>query len=457
MTSTFIIAAAACGLLAYAAGAAAEQPERGTDDVGVDFYQQNDFYTTDLNSPESTTGFYQRQVNWMLENKYPPASIIMSSVGRGMTLADTAYFMSKAQPEQAENIYKLAVDIMPVLPGWACSAASGMPNRYDQAIDPAELPAPTLENISNLYFEQGKRYMEYPEWEQNQGNAEISLEELLGFKEKEMEASGEDSWWYRPDQRVKTDVVMVSLYPTGKRVVIDARLEELHALRDSGAETVPVMFLYTEESQIPMSDFNRNPEGRDGDTATAGSNTAAASQGQGGNSYIDYNDDEISATEVISRFGATGQRVSPTRDWHKGDHHLQVEVAELQNLFDIPKKEDVPAADWQRWEQQLAAGLEKPLLVSLYEGSGDDRWLDEKGLVAVAADKKVERLPVVFFYHSDQRQVCGLPAACTNQVEEAIIAGSGRTDLSFGPPRAPVQPRPNVLPPTVGNPPVSPS
>ena len=440
------LAAISCALLACAATCAAAQTEPGTDNLGVDFYEQNDFYSNALNRPQSTSEFYERQVNWMLENKYPPASIIMSSVGRGMTLADTAYFMSRAQPEKAQEIYELAVDIMPVLPGWACSAASGIPNRYDEGIDPAQLGAPTLQEISRLYFEEGRRFMDYPKWQQNQGNANISLDELIRFKESEIASSGEDSWWYRPDARVKTDVVMVSLYPTGERVVIDARLEQLRKMKAAGKSTVPVMLLYTERSQIPMSDFNREP-------AQLGDRVSATQGKPAANPYINYDDDEISASEVIARFGSTGQRVSPTRDWHKGDHHLQVQVEELKTLFDIPGKEEIPAADWQRWQQQLAQGMETPLRVSLYGGGDEDRWLDEKGLVAVAAEQGMERLPVVFFFHSNERQACGLPAACADQVREAVEKGSGRAGL-FGDQAAP-RTGPSTLPFAVPNPPLA--
>ena len=251
--------ALATTLLAYSLAAAAQTTatvEAGTDDIGVDFYEQNDFYTTTLNSPESTAGFYERQVNWMLQNGYPLASVFMSSVGRGMTLADTAYFMSKANPEQAEAIFALAMDIMPNVPGWACSVDSAMGNRYDSAINADELPpAPTLETFASLYFDQNKRFMEYSNWQQNKGQASIRVDELLRYKQQEIELAGRDSWWYRPDDRVSTDVIMATLYPTNRRVVIDARLEELQQLQRSGTEQVQVMLLYAESGQIPMSDL----------------------------------------------------------------------------------------------------------------------------------------------------------------------------------------------------------
>lgn len=441
MNAKLRMAAITCSLLAQAATVAVAEPAQGTDDLGVDFYLQNDQYTGALNEPESVTAFYQRQVSWMLANDYPPASIILSSVGRGMTLADTAYFMSRAQPEEAENIYQLALQIMPTLPGWACSAAGGMPHRYDRGIDAAQLSAPTLQEVARLYFEEGKRFMGYPKWEQNQGNVDVTLEELIRFKEREISISGEDSWWYRPDQRVKTDVLMVSLYPGGERVVIDARLEQLREMKKRGAVTAPVMLLYADASQVPMSDFNRGPE----DPGSQGGKA-------GGNPYINYRDQEISASEVITRFGASGQQASPTRDWHKGDHHLQVQVAELKTLFDIPAREDIPAADWQRWEQQLAQSPDKPLLISLYGGGSDDRWLDQRGLVAVAAEKGVERLPVVFFYHASQRQACGLPATCVDQLREAVESGSGR-DVLFDQ-RSLSRPGPQADPFIPFNPPV---
>ncbi|MCB1687071.1 MAG: hypothetical protein KDI33_01215 [Halioglobus sp.] len=411
--------------------------ETGTDDIGVDFYQQNDFYAATLNSPESTAGFYERQINWMLQNDYPPASIIMSSVGRGMTLADTAYFMSKANPEQAEAIFALAVDIMPTLPGWACSADSGMANRYDSPINAGELPAnPTLATFTSLYFDQHKRFMDYPNWQQNEGQATINVDELLDFKQKEIDLAGRDSWWYRPDDRVHTDVIMATLYPTGRRVVIDARLEELQKLRQSGTAQVPVMLLYAETGQVPLSDL-QNVADRE-----VQSNQAP------------YDDFGISASDVIARFTTTGERASPTRDWHKGDHHLQVRVAELQELFEVPKKEDVSAADWQRWEQELdKAQALTPLRMSLYQSAGEDRWLSEPGLVAVAAERQMEALPVVFFYHTNQRQACGVPADCIDHVKEAVQQGSQRADFSpIAPPPRPSGPA--VYPPL---PPVSPN
>lgn len=428
--------------------------EAGTSDIGVDFYEQNDFFATALNSPESTAGFYERQINWMLLNGYPPASIIMSSVGRGMTLADTAYFMSRANPEQAEAIFALAMEIMPNLPGWACSADSGISNRYDTAIKAAELPPnPTLETFTSLYFDQHKRFMEYPNWQQNEGQASINVDELLNFKQKEIELAGRDSWWYRPDDRVSTDVIMATLYPSSRRVVIDARLEELQKLQQSGTAQVQVMLLYAESGQIPLSDLRgenrtKTPE------ASKQYKAASASESRPEPREKPYDDYGISVSDVIDHFTISGERASPTRDWHKGDHHLQVSVKELQGLFDIPKKEDVGAADWQRWEQELDQPQElTPLRMSLSQGSGEDRWLNEPGLVAVAAERQMENLPMVFFYHVNQRQSCGVPADCIGHVEQAIQKGSERADF------APVAPPPQTNGPTVYPPlpPVSPN
>jgi hypothetical protein len=105
---------------------------------------------------------------------------------------------------------------------------------------------------------------------------------------------------------------------------------------------------------------------------------------------------------------------------------MRVQVEELQDLFDIPSKEDSSEADWQRWEQELDKMEDMtPMRMSLYEGAGDDRWLDQKGLVAVAAERNIQSLPLVFFYHANQRQPCGLPAACADQVREAITRGAG--------------------------------
>ena len=94
-----------------------------------------------------------------------------------------------------------------------------------------------------------------------------------------------------------------------------------------------------------------------------------------------------------------------------------------------------------------------PLRMSLYQSAGEDRWLSEPGLVAVAAERQVEALPVVFFYHTNQRQACGVPADCIDHVKEAVQQGSQRADFSpIAPPPRPSGPA--VYPPL---PPVSPN
>jgi hypothetical protein len=128
-----------------------------------------------------------------------------------------------------------------------------------------------------------------------------------------------------------------------------------------------------------------------------------------------------------------------------------VKTEELQSLFEIPEKDEISEYDWQRWEQELEQGLNEPLLVSLYEGSGDDRWLDQKGLVAVAAEKEIEQLPVVMFYHTSGRQSCGVPASCTDQLKEAIEKATGEKLFADG--EQSIVPRP-VTPMPPGPPPV---
>ncbi len=426
-------AALALTLGALGSGAMAQGSGAGIDELGVDFYLQSDHHNTAFNKPRSNAQFYERQISWMLDNHYAPASILMSSVGRGMTLADTAYFMAKAQPEQASQIYSLATDIMPALPGWACSGAGSVDNRYSRPLRSRELPPETtLEHIAALYFNEGRRFLEYPQWRDNEGHVDVSVDELIGFKRQEIDETGDDSWWYMPDDEVKTNVVVASLYPQDRRVVIDSRLEDLEALKEEGADKVPVMLLYANARQVPISDFVKD--------ADSGGDSASDKESDR-ESDKDGDKHNVAVRDVLARFGTTGEQALPTRDWHRGDHHLQVEVKELQGLYDIPERDEIAPEDWQRWEQQLKSGLEQPLLITAYNGAQVESWLNEKGLVAVAAEMELERLPVVFFYHANERQACGLPAECVTHLQEAIERGSGIQRKVFVGPNRVVSPR----------------
>ena len=419
----------------------------------TDYFLQNDRMPLEEATPEGLSNYYQEYVEWLLEQGYSPASIIISSVGRGMTLADAVYLMSRVQPESAKDYFNTAESLLPNLPGWVCSNSNSLGHRYDKPLDRPQLTSgSTLEEVADLYFEENERFIKVPDWQNGVGHASARVDELIKFKQIEIDRVSSDddhpvdSWWFLEQFDIPSNVVVVGLYPDDKRLVIDARLDELEALKQQGTASLPVMFMYNDVKHIPMSDVERVPdESYGGSTMKGGEH----------DDYVDLDDGEISASEVINRFEADEQMVPPTREWRRGDHHLMVRTEELLELFTVPEKDEIDPKIWQQSVARLNQMPVEPIHISLFRDAKGERWLDDSSVVAVAKEQDRDRVPVVFFYHGMDRQPCGMPSACISDIRAAAIAGSNCPECIGRPPKPPTNVPPVIVPP--GDGPISPN
>jgi hypothetical protein len=417
----------------------------------TDYLLQNELAAT---WSEGLADSNQKHIDRLLEEGYSPAPIIMSAVARGHTVADTVFMMSRSQPESSKRFFDTAESLLPSLPGWACSNANAIEHQYDTPLDPEKLgDSKSLGQVADLYFDENERLVNAPNWQNGLGHANIDLDELMNYKQAELEqADGTnsktvESWWYLDSGKVSSNVVTVGLYPEQRRVVIHTRLRDLEALQRSGVTQVPVILRYNDNHHIPMSDIEVVPGQLYGGSEMKGYDI----------DYINYNDGEITASEVINRFETDGKRIPPVRNWRSGDHHLMVRTAELEELFDIPKKQDIDPVVWQKAVNRLRQQTQRPLQLSLLAGSGGERFIGNPVLVAVAKETSMRRLPVTFFYQGTERRASGMPSACLPDIKAAAKAGSKRPIIVEPTGKQPATPGngpPIILPPIT---PISPS
>jgi hypothetical protein len=393
----------------------------------TDYFLQNDIADT---WSEGLADSNQKHIDLLLEEGYSPAPIIMSAVAHGQTVTDTVFMMARSQPANAERFADTAESLLPNLPGWACSDANAMEHRYDSPLDPGDLgDSKSLAQVADLYFDKKKRIVNAPSWQNGLGHANIDLDELMNYKQAELEQAADknsktvESWWYLDSGKASSNLVTVGLYPEQRRVVIHNRLRDLQALQQSGVTQVPVLLMYNENHHIPMSDIEGVAGELYGGSEMKGNDIA----------YIDYNDGEITASEVINRFEKDGKRIAPARNWRSGDHHLMVRTAELEELFDIPKKQDIDPVVWQKAVNRLNQQSQNPLQLSLLADSGVKRFISNPVLVAVAKEASMKRLPVTFVYQGTERRASGMQSSCLADIKTAANAGSMPPDLFNNP------------------------
>jgi len=320
---------------------------------------------------------------------YPPATIMMHAVSTGMSLNDILYVAVKSHPSRAREFYDTAASLLPALPGWVTQAEVD-PDRYTREVNPAELgDDPSVRQVAALFFQERRRVVPFPAWEQGQVHMQASVEELMDLVT--------DKQWYVAGQGdgsgrgVSERPVFVSLYRHNEQIVVDSGVRRIRQARQQGIERLPVVLVYNNRLQRAIDDF----------------------------------EEDVTLESLAEVFYDDAIELTAVPEWQAGDHHKSATVAELRQVVDIPAREDVDPERWLAVEQELRANgmaLPGPLLMTLVRSGQGRAWVDEPIKIAVAEELGIDSLPVVLFYHKIDRTPCGQPSSGKDLLCEAATA-----------------------------------
>lgn len=327
---------------------------------------------------------------------YPPATVMMHAVSTGMSINDILYIAVKSHPDRARELYDTAESLLPALPGWVCQADDAR-GRYTRELDLSELGEdPGVRRVAELYVNEDRRVVPFPDWTEGRVHMEASVEELAGLVS--------DQQWYIPGDDDGTPrtapnrPVFVSLYKHSGEIVVDSGVERIRRAQEQGRDRLPVVLVYNSALQRPVSGFAP----------------------------------DITLRELANEFYDAGIELTAVPEWQVGDHHKPVTVAELLEVVDIPARDDIPAERWAAVEQEIRANgmmLDGPLLLTLVRSGRGRAWVDDPVAVAVASDLGIEELPVVLFYHRLDRRACGQPSSCEELLCEAATAAGASGEI----------------------------
>lgn len=327
---------------------------------------------------------------------YPPATVMMHAISTGMSINDILYIAVKADPGRSREFYDTAESLLPSLPGWVCQADSER-NRYTTEVNLSELgDNPSIRRIADLFIDENRRVVPFPDWGQGRVHMEASVEELAGLVN--------DQHWYVPGgddgtpRSAPNRPVFVSVYKHSGEIVVDSGVERIRRAQEQGRGTLPVVLVYNDTVQRPVSSF----------------------------------DPEVTVGELANEFFGEGIELTAVPEWQVGDYHKTVTVEELREVVDVPERDDIPAARWDSVAQEIRAnGLKvpEPLLVTLVRSGRGRAWVNDPTAVAVAEELGVEELPVVLFYHRLDRRACGQPSSCSDLLCEAATAAGASPDI----------------------------
>lgn len=327
---------------------------------------------------------------------YPPATVMMHAISTGMSINDVLYIGVKSDPGRAREFYETAESLLPALPGWVCQADSER-SRYTKSVDPAELgDDPSIRRLAQLFIDEDRRVVPFPDWTTGRVHLEASVDELAGLLN--------DEQWYVPgadDGTPRTAPrrpVFVSVYKHSGDIVVDSGVERIQRAREEGRDRLPVVLVYNDELQRPVSSFDR----------------------------------DVTLAELAAEFYGEGIELTAVPEWQVGDYHKSATVDELRQVVDIPARDDIPEDRWATVEQRIRASgmaLPEPLLLTLIRSGQGRAWVDDPTTLAVADELGVENVPVVLFYHRLDRRACGQPSSCEDLLCEAATAAGAPEEV----------------------------
>ena len=354
-----------------------------------------------------------------LELRYPLRSVLLHAAAQGISISDTVYLMTLADPDRAADFYSVAVELLPDMPGWVCGSDIDLELRYPKHYDPSEMGANgRVIDVANRFFTEGHLIgyraadggWGFPDATKGQYHFKADVDELIGILQEERARTKTNSWWYQPGPGRTADTgtaltpLLVSIYKYDKSIAVDATLDQLQRLKATGQGRVPVIVIYNDSYTLPVSRECKVTDPSD--------------------PYKPFNHDPLDMTlnYVADAYFNCHRRITPPREWNKGDYHIMVSLDELVSVFGLPRREDVNAVRWNKFDKEMRAdGFTRPLKVTMNLDSGM-MWAGERERIGIAKEMGIERIPVVFLTHQLTREDCYQTPNCWDAICLAAVA-----------------------------------
>ena len=365
----------------------------------------------------------------LLKDDYPVRSIYLNaSAQQGINISDTAYLLTLLQPQRGREFYSVAIDLLPSLPGWACGTDPDLDIRYPIYFEADTIgSSPSVIEVARRFFEQSTQIgfsgqatdpLAFPDPNKKEFHFTANIDELIELASSEIEETGADNWWYQTgDKNVEPGEdgmpVHISLYKYDRSLVVDATKEQLEKLKSAGSTTLPVIMVYNGSYSLPVSRECKNVLDSQGNTV-----------------YEVIPSDQLTVENVSTSYFDCRRRVTPPREWHRGDYHIMASLEEINKTFDYPSRTAIAPAKWDRMQADLSEnGFFPPMLITLFL---DDQqmWAKDLEKAAVAASMGMEKIPVVFLFHEINRHECTSIPNCGHSICRAVVSGGADFQVS---------------------------
>lgn len=318
--------------------------------------------------------------------------------------------LNPGEAAYANETQLTCLNITPSVLDWPCGTAEDRARAKAEEYTLDELPAiGGIQEIKRRYFEDKKVLGPTIEWLNGDIHGTFPLSEFEGVDTTK-------SWYQRTTddpfaspKRPRAQVI--GLFWATKQMIVDGNTFEAIQQEFPDGE-IPVVFMFFEQQQVPISFFGPNP----------------------------------SLKTVLDAYFERGIEVAPPPVWYAGEFTLQVDLQEVQTMFDLPPVDSLDPAQVASMKADIERdGFKtKPFTVSAMGESGSI-FLDQPAKLSVAASMGMTSFPVVLQHFGPTSHLadCDIPRPAISVVGDAQSVDELPDDVD----EVPEPPPPVILPP----------
>lgn len=265
----------------------------------------------------------------LLDNESPAVAVFAHAVSMGLGIDEVLEAAVRRDSENGRDYVTAAASLLPFL---------GDTYRYsydEYDLDDLEQPYKVAEVIER-FFDDNQILIPQPDWRQDQFHFLASASELKELSKTQVED------WYRQGQGPLKNIqrpIFISLYEDSKKVLVDG-LERIYQASDENPNALlPVVFVYNRLIERPVDGMEDYPK------------TIRGIQ----KAYIEQS-----------------LMLTPVPEWHSQEYHIEANMEELTEIFDLPQREDVPEEQWDMVEADVKAnGINESFLIVILSADAD--------------------------------------------------------------------------------------
>lgn len=283
----------------------------------------------------------------LLSKGTPAIAVVIHAMAMGIDVEDVVQASLRYESDTSSGVAGSAANLLPYFSESSSYSYSGY-ELEDLERENEDEPYRVQDVVDN-FFKERLVLRPYPDWYDGQYHFLASAAELL-----ELRKPNQDDRWYQSKSTINNPnerPIFVSLYESSQTVLIDGEDRIRQAVLKDPEAVLPVVFIFNRLRERSLGQLNYPPTIRG----------------------------------VQDAYVEKSLMLTPVPEWQRGEYHAYAEMAEIDEIFNLPTAEDFEPEEWQKLleEAEDYSVTDTSFLAVIVGGRGKDNDEDDKQTASI--------------------------------------------------------------------------